>query len=148
MKKVKQTTWSVFFILILLAIFSCSSDEIAEIDNADLVGHWNWTNTDGGIGFNIHETPETTGKIIHLNLSKNYTFSLTENGDEILNGTYVLIKKKSIYSGKLERFIQFPENFQYTGIVLKGIIKIDKSNKLEISDNNYDGIGSEFVRIE
>ncbi len=148
MKKVKQTKWPVFFMLILFAIFSCSSDEITEIDNSDLVGNWNWTTTDGGIAFNIHETPETTGKIIHLNLSKNYTFSITENGDEISNGTYVLIMKKSIYSGELERFIQFPENYQYTGIVMNGIIKIDESNKLDISDNNYDGIGSGFVRIE
>jgi hypothetical protein len=148
MKKAKQTKWPVFFILILLAMISCSSDEITEIDNSDLVGNWNWTNTDGGIGFNIHETPETTGKTIHLNLSKNYTFTITENGNEISNGTFVLIMKKSIYSGELERFIQFPENYQYTGIVMKGIIKTYESNKLDISDNNYDGIGSGFVRIE
>ena len=148
MKKVNQSKWPVFFIFILFAMFSCSSDEITEIDNSDLIGNWNWTTTDGGIGFNIHETPETIGKTIHLNLSKNYTFSITENGNEISNGTYVLIMKKSIYSGKLERFIQFPENYQYTGIVMKGIIKIYESNKLDISDNNYDGIGSGFVRIE
>jgi len=148
MKKVRQTKWSVFFMLILFTIFSCSSDEITEIDNSDLIGNWNWTNTDGGIGFNIHETPETIGKTIHLNLSKNYTFSITENYTEISSGTYELIMKKSIYSGELERFIQFTENYQYTGIVMQGIIKIDESNKLDISDNNYDGIGSRFVRIK
>lgn len=56
--------------------------------------------------------------------------------------------KESIYSGKMERLIQFPENEQYLGFVKTGIINIYKNEKLNISDNNADGIGSEFVRIE
>ncbi|MDP3314061.1 hypothetical protein [Lutibacter sp.] len=131
-----------------MEIISCSSDDNTKIDNSDLVGKWNWTNTDGGIAFHIHETPELTGKIIHLSLMENYTYSITENGNEISNGFYELIIKKSIYSGELERFIQFPENHQYTGIVMKGIIKTFENIRLDISDNNHDGIGSGFVRIE
>ena len=48
----------------------------------------------------------------------------------------------------MEKFIQFPENQQYTGIVNRGIIKTYETNKLDISDNNYDGIGSGFIKIE
>ncbi|RXG13626.1 hypothetical protein DSM02_3667 [Leeuwenhoekiella polynyae] len=77
-----------------------------------------------------------------------HEFSVTENGTEISNGTYELIMKESIYSGKMERLIQFPENEQYLGFVKTGIINIYKNEKLNISDNNADGIGSEFVRIE
>ncbi|MCG1037640.1 hypothetical protein [Polaribacter sargassicola] len=138
-----------FYIFILsLAIISCSSDDETRIDNSDLIGNWNWTNTEGGIGFHIHETPETTGKIIHLNLKENYEFLVTENGTEISNGIYELIMKESIYSGEMERFIQFPENNQYLGFVKNGIIDIYENTKLNISDNNADGIGSEFERIE
>ncbi|RXG17819.1 hypothetical protein DSM03_101518 [Leeuwenhoekiella aestuarii] len=138
----------IYVFILALGMISCSSDDQTRIDNSDLIGDWNWTNTDGGIGFHIHETPETTGKIIHLNLKGNYEFSVTENGTEISNGTYELIMKESIYSGKMERLIQFPENEQYLGFVKTGIINSYKNEKLNISDNNADGIGSEFVRIE
>ncbi|MBT8316902.1 MAG: hypothetical protein HKP59_04700 [Lutibacter sp.] len=133
--------------IMIIGIVSCSSDNETKIDNSDLIGKWNWTVTAGGLIY-FQETPETTGKIIQLTFKEFYTYSITENGNEISNGTYELIMKKSIYSGALERFIQFPENQQYTGIVMRGIIKTFETNKLNISDNNYDGIGSEFVRIE
>ena len=138
----------IYLFILTLGIISCISDNETEINNSDLVGEWNWTNTDGGIAAHIHETPETTGKIIRLNLMGNYEYSVTENGTEISSGIYELTMKKSIYSGEMERFIQFPENQQYKGIVTRGIIKTYENNKLDISDNNYDGIGSGFEKIE
>ena len=137
-----------YFFILILGIISCSSDEETIIDNPDLIGKWNWTNTDGGFAFHIHETPETTGKIIHLVLMENYRFSIIENGNEITHGTYELTMKKSIYSGNLERFIQFPKNVQYSAIVMSGIITTYETDKLNISDNYYDGIGSGFIKIE
>lgn len=138
----------IYLFILTLGIISCSSDNETEINNSDLVGEWNWTNTDGGIAAHIHETPETTGKIIRLNLMENYKYSVTEDGTEISSGIYELTMKKSIYSGEMERFIQFPENQQYIGIVTRGIIRTYENKKLDISDNNYDGIGSGFEKIE
>ncbi|MGY8911410.1 MAG: hypothetical protein ACKVIG_16345 [Flavobacteriales bacterium] len=137
----------IYLFVLTLGIISCSSDDETEISNSDLVGIWNWTGTSGGLIY-FEETPQTTGKTIHLNLMENYDFSITENGNEISSGTYELTLKKSIYSGEIEKFIQFPENQQYTGIVNRGIIKTYETNKLDISDNNYDGIGSGFIKIE
>ncbi|MFH6605141.1 hypothetical protein ACEZ3G_16770 [Maribacter algicola] len=137
----------IYLFVLTLGIISCSSDDETEISNSDLVGIWNWTGTSGGLIY-FEETPETTGKTIHLTLKDNYSFSISENGNEISSRTYELTLKKSIYSGKMEKFIQFPENQQYTGIVNRGIIKTYETNKLDISDNNYDGIGSGFVKIE
>ena len=135
--------------ILTLGIISCSSDDETSIDNADLNGNWNWTNTDGGIRFHINETPESTGKIIYLNLNGNYEYSVTENAIEIANGTYNLILKKSIYSEKMERFIELQTiDQQYLGFVKNGIINIDQNGKLNISDNNTDGITSEFLRVE
>lgn len=131
-----------------LGILSCSSNDNIEIDNSDLIGKWNWTNTDGGIEFNIHETPETTGKVISLILNRNYTFSIIENGNEVSDGTYILTMKKSIYSGELERYIQFQENHNYNGVVTTGIINVYENSKLDILDNNFDGIGSGFQKVE
>ncbi|RPD91683.1 hypothetical protein EGM88_14500 [Aureibaculum marinum] len=138
----------IYLFVLTLGIISCNSDVETQISNSDLVGKWNWTNTDGGIGNNIHETPTTLGKTVHLTLMDNYHFSISENGNEISSGTYELTLKKSIYSGEMERFIQFPENQQYLGIVTRGIIKTYETNKLDISDNNHDGIGSGFIKIE
>jgi hypothetical protein len=137
----------IYLFVLTLGIISCGSDDETEISNSDLVGIWNWTGTSGGLIY-FEETPETTGKTIHLTLMENYNFSITENGNEISSGTYELTMKKSIYSGEMERFIQFPENQQYTGIVNRGIIKTYETNKLDISDNNSDGIGSGFIKIK
>jgi len=137
----------IYLFVLTSGIISCSSDDETEISNSDLIGIWNWTGTSGGLIY-FEETPETPGKTIHLTLKENYNFSITENGNEISSGTYELTMKKSIYSGEMERFIQFPENQQYTGIVNRGIIKTYETNKLDISDNNSDGIGSGFIKIE
>ncbi|WP_343330250.1 hypothetical protein [Polaribacter staleyi] len=139
----------IYLFILTLGIISCSSDDETRIDNSDLIGSWNWTNTDGGIGFHIHETPETTGKIILLNLNKNYEYSVTENETEISNGVYELIMKKSIYSGEMERFIKLQTiDQQYLEFVKNGIVQIDQNENLNISDNNVDGIRSKFVRTE
>lgn len=117
------------------------------MNNSDLVEIWNWTGTSGGLIY-FEKTPEPTGKTIHMTLMDNYSFSVIENGIEISSGIYESTLKKSIYSGETERFIQFPENQQYTEIVNRGIIRAYGTNKLDISDNNYDGIGSRFIKIE
>ncbi|WP_417799897.1 hypothetical protein [Tenacibaculum sp.] len=129
-------------------LISCASSQIKNIDNSDLVGTWNWTNTDGGFGNHIHKTPESLGKKVQLILEKNYQFSIFEDGEEILKGTYTLTMKKAIYSNKEERFLQLSKDHQISGIILSGIIRIVKPNTLEISDNNYDGLGSMFSLSE
>jgi hypothetical protein len=139
----------IYLLVLTLGIISCNSDDETEISNTDLIGKWNWTNTNGGIGFHIHETPETTGKTIHFILTDNYEFSIKENGNEISNGTYELTLKKSIYSGEIERFIALQTiDQQYVGFVKNGIVNVQQNGKLEISDNNPDGIGSGFIKIE
>lgn len=136
-----------YFFILTLTIISCNADDDKQITNSDLVGKWKWTNTDGGYNFNIHETPETAGKTIHLTLMKNYSFSIIENGTPIANGTYKLSNEESIYTREMERFIEFSDMNQEPVFATQGIITIDK-NELYISDNNYDGIGSKFVKIE
>ena len=138
----------IYIFVLTLGIISCSSDNESQISNSDLVGEWNWIGTSGGLIY-FEETPETTGKEIHLTLTDNYHFSITENGNEISNGTYELTLKNSIYSGEMERFIKLLTiDQQYVGFVKNGIINVNEKERLEISDNNYDGIGSGFIKIK
>jgi len=138
----------IYLFVLTLGMISCSSNDETQISNSDLVGKWNWTETSGGLIY-FEETPETTGKVIHMTLTDNYNFSVTENGNEISNGTYELTLKKSIYSGEMERFIKLLTiDQQYVGFVKNGIVKTHQKERLEISDNNYDGIGSGFDKIK
>ncbi|WP_062062971.1 hypothetical protein [Aquimarina longa] len=142
----------IYLLILTLGIISCSSDNETEMNNPDLIGKWNWTNTDGGIAYHIHETPETTGKIINLNLLENFEYSITENGTEILRGNYEIIMKESIYSGEMESYLTYStENqtvYQNQNIVLSGIIRILENENLSIADNYADGIESKYIRIE
>lgn len=55
---------------------------------------------------------------------------------------------KNVYSGEMEMFIKFLENEQYSGFVNRGIINTYETNKLAISDINYNGIVSGSVKLE
>ncbi|MDR7209408.1 hypothetical protein [Flavobacterium piscis] len=140
----------VIIFILAIGFISCSADGQNEITNSDLTGKWNWVSTDGGIAANIHKTPASTGNTLQLSLMKNYTYSITQNGNEVTTGKYELVFKKSIYSGEMERFIQCTEteNVQSKSIVINGIIKVYETNNMSISDNNPDGIGSKFVKDE
>jgi hypothetical protein len=136
----------IYLFILTLGIISCNSDDEKVIDNSDLIGKWNWTNTDGGIAYHIHETPNTTGKIINLTLLENDTYSIIENGNEISNGTYEILMRKSIYSGEMERYIIYSEEYQNQNTVISGIIRILENNSLSIADNNTDGVKSKYIR--
>ncbi len=133
---------------LLFLIFSCDKNEVIDRSDYIIIGEWNWTRTDGGMDFNIHETPESTGKSIQIKLTNDSKFTLTEDGRVIFKSSYELSLKKSIYSGELEKYINLSENYQNQNIVLKGIVAIISNDTLTISDNSYDGIGSTFIRIK
>ena len=140
----------IYLFILTLGLISCSSDDETKIDNSDIIGKWNWTNTDGGIGNHIHETPTSTNKTIILILEKDYTYSIIKNGIEISTGTYELSMKESIYSQDLEKFISYSdEEIEHLPSVLGGrIIRVYETNKLDVSNNFEDGVGSGYEKIE
>ncbi len=135
-------------LFLVLVTVSCGSDHSTGIVNMDMVGKWKWVSTDGGFDLDIHATPENTGKSYELELKKDYEYVLSENKTQIRKGTYNLILKKSVHSGKTERFIQHIFETYSQPVVLNGRIQIISKNEFIISENKYDGIGSGFKRIE
>ncbi len=139
----------IYILMVTLGVMSCNAGDDRRMTSSDLIGKWNWTSTDGGINGDIHETPTTTKKTIYLTLKADYTFLITEKGNETSSGNYILTMKESIYSGQMERYITLETTDQQAvGFVKNGIVNIDKNQILQISDNNYDGIASRFKKIE
>lgn len=94
----------IFFVGI--GVISCSADVDDKVRNLGFAGKWNWTGTHGGFAFHIHHTPASTGNTYHLNLMENNTFSILKNSVEIVNGTYEITMKESIYSGETENILR------------------------------------------
>lgn len=132
-------------IIILFSFISCSNNNEELVDNTDLIGKWNWTSTNGGIFGHINETPTPLSKTIQIVFSKDYKFSILENGKETSKGNYTLESTEK--SG--ERKISYTGNYKKTqGVVLNGIYYFYGNQELIISDGFADGIGSNFEKIE
>ena len=139
---------TVILIIFIAVIFSCEAGQESNVMNSGFVGRWNWTSTDGGIAFHIHETPESTGNTIRLYLTEDKEYSVIINDIDVYTGVYEISMERSIYSGELEEYITLNGNQpNCCNVVLNGIINHQENNTLSISDNCYDGVGSTYKRI-
>lgn len=138
---------NIILLFSILALSSCSSVKDMPNDNSDLTGTWIWVSTDGGFNNHIHDTPSSTGKNRELIL-KSSEYLLFENGTEISAGTYQITVKRSIYSGQNEPFISFSNYSENQIFLINGIITHSEESVLSISDNNPDGIGLTFEKVE
>ena len=129
-----------FSSLLLLTMFSsCTDNNNSSSVNKSIVGTWSWVKTDGGIAFNIHDTPESTGKNIDINFFDNSRYFVYTNGVLSEQGTYRLGSKISIVDHSTKTTVQFSKGEEMM------IEKIDGLN-LELSQNANDGIGSSYLR--
>ncbi|WP_163718375.1 hypothetical protein [Mangrovibacterium lignilyticum] len=136
-----------YTLLVGLLFFACAGperDELSEDNN--FYGQWTWVQTDGGIANNIHETAESSGRIIVLLLNRDGFYAISENGTQLSVGTFQISSENSIYSGELENYLQLSPAFALQAVVLEGIIHPGENGMLSIADNNYDGVGSLFKR--
>lgn len=142
------------FLILLGFIFpSCNPENKNDTKDTftnteELIGVWQWTNTDGGIGSNIQETPKTTKKTVQLIISEESRLDINENGYLYYKGNFSLSMKKSIYSGEKETYLSFSSTYENNKIVLNGIISIDTNGDLIIADNIIDGVASTFIQVE
>ncbi len=134
------------FGLLLFAVWSCDKDDVADNRMKGFVGDWNWIQTDGGIAYHIHDTPESIEKSYRIILTDAYEISIIENELERVISSYALSLKESIYSGEPELFLEVSDDVQIPSLVVNGIITLVSADTLTIADNNYDGVGSTFVR--
>ena len=126
-------------LFLITIIASCSEENTSIATEKKLIGTWSWVRTDGGFAFNIHDTPATTGKNIDLKFTSDGKYLYYTNGILSSEGTYQFSTQKSIVDGTYKKSIIFSVGGEMI------IAKIDNTN-LELDDNNYDGIGSSYVK--
>lgn len=137
------------FLILAIAFISCTADDKLKTDSSGIVGTWNWTSTDGGIAFHIHETPESLGKEYQLILKSDNSYFLLENGIKISSGSYEISMKESQLFNELSKFITFSEDLEEVhGLVLNGMITLPDQNSLSISNDFPDGLGSMFSKMK
>lgn len=129
---------TVLSILIIVFIFSSCKKEKNPF--RQLVGKWQWVSTRGGIAFNIHDTPASTGKEVQLDFSKDARYFIYTNGILSSSGIFTLVQKKCIHDGTNKPFIHFSNNEDQ-------MIHLLNNTDLEVSDEAADGVGSIYVRL-
>jgi hypothetical protein len=126
----------------VLSLIACQADNEKLDSDAGLVGTWEWVRTDGGLAFHIHETPSSSGQTVHLKFTRDKKFYRFVNGTLSASGTYSLANKKCIHSAENKTLISFSEPS-----IQEMMIDNLHSDTLEISDEYYDGTGSQFKRV-
>ena len=100
-----------YWLLSLLSILlyaSCTPTGGGTLPNG-LTGSWKWTNTDGGIADNVHETPASTNKNIELSFLNNNQYTQSVNGVVTSQGTYSTSFKNCIHDGTSKLWVDFSE---------------------------------------
>jgi len=130
-----------FLLPVLLAIIiaggslGCDKQNALLAASENLSGKWNWESTDGGIAYNIHNTPASTGNTRQLEFKAENTYTFYLNGAVESKGTYQITREKSIADGTDKNVINFSADRKLMILSLT-------SNSLLVTDNNFDGTTS------
>jgi hypothetical protein len=125
---------------------SCEKEENAPNDEgftADpFMGTWEWVRSDGGIAFQIHDTPASLGKTVTYTFTYDMKYIRYENGFQVSTGTFSKERKKCIHSAEEKLFIDLSSPSDRDFMIEKQL-----GNNLETSDEATDGIGSSFKKV-
>lgn len=106
-----------------------------------LTGKWKYSNKSGGFAGKKEVADPKSPEILEFKTGLN--FIRTQNGKVTEQGTYEIVRIKSIYSGKEEnavRFNQKPDRPQMAHII------VIKEDSLILADNVYDGFTTTYTR--
>jgi hypothetical protein len=131
-------------ILMALVITACSKHPLTKAADGNgskdgLVGAWQWVRTDGGIGYNIHQTPLSTGKQVALKLVADSTYAVYTNNIITSHGTYRIEMRTCIHDHNQKPFLLFSAG---NGLM----IEAQNTDSLILSDENMDGVESIYKR--
>lgn len=108
-----------------------------------LLGKWKHTVTSGG--YAGQTKPANSNVLNVIEFKKGGKYVRYVNNEPDIQGTYEVVKAKSIYSGKEEYAIQFDPAARDAK---KGMIATIDGNKLRLADNFHDGFTSGYEKLD
>jgi len=126
-------------ISIIMLITGCSKQKDKSSIQEKLAGTWQWVRTDGGIAAHIHRTPANTGKNIDLKITADGSYAIFTNDILTSEGTYTLETRKCIHDHANKTYIRFSSDPGF-------MVEYLDVERLEVSDEAYDGLGSKYRR--
>jgi len=137
MRRILNTS---FILLAMFLMHACTKKSDTN-NTSSIYGNWEWTNTDGGLANQIHETPANTGKQILLSIQSDNTFTITTNGVVTAQGTINITTATCIHDAKTKQVIQFSH-----GLHQQLMIEQQTVNALVLSDEAHDGLGYTYTK--
>ena len=135
-----KLTEYIHLIIITVLIVSCQKPEENSMESG-LSGTWEWVRTDGGIAHHIHDTPASTGQQIKWVFTRDGVYYKYVNATLNSKGRYTLEMRDCIHSAGQKRMINFSSELDPDRM-----IESLEEGVLVVSDENYDGMESEFIR--
>ena len=140
-----------FVLVMVLAMFlACtdnSKDTIDSTINEQLLGKWTWVKSPGSIA-GISVTPESSGKTMRIEFTRDAVFNKYVDGQEVYTSPYITETEED------EIKIQYTTLANFNGVGLgfdhqvEQVIKFVGKNKLMLIDRCCDNFLFEFIRIQ
>lgn len=133
---------SILACLVLLTFSGCKTQMVEPAFKVKIIGKWKYTGSSGGFaGKNEPANPSVTN-IIEFKSDGKYVRYI--NNDPDTQGTYDIIRIKSIYSGEEDNAIRFDPR---SDSPKTGMIANINNDTLTLGDNFNDGYSSGYVRL-
>jgi len=128
---------------VLLMFVSCKTQTFEPSFKTKLIGKWKYTGGSGGFTGKPEPVNPLVSKIIEFKSDGKYVKYI--NSDPDTQGTYDIIKSKSIYSSLEDNAIRFDPQ---SGSPRTGLIATINDDKLVLADNVYDGFSAGYTRVK
>ena len=129
-------------VLTLLTSATCKKNDHNPKFQHQLIGKWKYTGTTGG--FAGKNEPADPSAVNVIEFKKEGKYVRYVNNEPDVQGTYLLIKIKSIYTGKDENAIRFDP---IAGSPKIGVIATIQGDKLILADNFHDGYTNGYAKL-
>lgn len=123
----------------LIGVLFMSVLFIKPLSEPDICGEWEWIQTTGGVA-GVKKTPATENYSVRLIFSKNGEFKYLKNGSMVKEGTYKILKKKTIFG---DRYVVGYSDKGY----LEESVTLEK-DRLCLRQNVVDGFASYYIRAK
>ena len=135
--------FSMLAVLTLLTSAICKKNHFEPPVQHQLLGRWKYTGKSGGYAGKYEAANPSVSNVIEFEKERKYVHYVNNEPD--VQGTYELLKLKSIYSGKDEYAIRFDpvEGAPKTGMIITVV-----GDTLSLAENVHDGFTTGYAKLK